>query len=66
MLQVAGDPAQHAVVRVKQQQIAFAFVQRLETGGMLREARLSAYELRQDGPQQGVRFTAQARWEAIR
>lgn len=45
---------------------AFAFVQRLETGGMLREARLSGYEFRHDGPQQGVRFTAQARWEAIR
>ena len=45
---------------------AFAFVQRLETGGMLREARLSGYEFRHDGPQQGVRFTAQARWEATR
>lgn len=44
---------------------AFAFVERLVAGGV-RDARLSGYEFRQDGPVQVLRFTAQARWEAPR
>lgn len=44
---------------------AFAFVERLAAGG-LREARLSGYEFRPEGPAQVLRFTVQARWEALR
>lgn len=44
---------------------AFAFVERLEARG-LRDARLSGYEFRQEGPVQVVRFHAQVRWEAPR
>lgn len=44
---------------------AFAFVARLAAGG-LRDARLTGYEFRQEGPVQVLRFTVQARWEAPR
>jgi len=44
---------------------AFAFVERLAACG-LRDARLSGYEFRQEGPVQVLRFHIQARWEASR
>lgn len=41
----------------------FAYVKRLEAGGVLREVRLGSYEFHASGPLQVVGFTVTARWE---
>ena len=41
----------------------FAYVKRLEAGGVLREVRLGSYEFHASGPLQVVGFTVTAHWE---
>ncbi|HAF54108.1 MAG TPA: hypothetical protein DCL01_02520 [Thauera sp.] len=65
LLELQGDAARGSLRMVGEAQsveAAFAYVDRLQRAGMLREARIDSHEWVTQGPQMVVRFVLTAQW----